>query len=109
LPTFIPSITAPPERVDTPVTPKVVDAEIDVAATVLGVVAPKVPFITAPVSVLLVSVSVVALPTKVSVAAGSVKVVVPATAVAVTVVVPDVVPARTSVPEPSVEVAIIFL
>jgi hypothetical protein len=57
----------------------------------------------------LVSVSVVALPTKVSVAAGSVKVVVPATAVAVTVVVPDVVPARTSVPEPSVEVAIIFL
>jgi hypothetical protein len=61
------------------------------------------------VSVLLVSVSVVALPTKVSVAAGSVKVVVPATAVAVTVVVPDVVPARTSVPEPSVEVAIIFL
>ena len=85
------------------------DADIVVAATVLGVVAPKVPFIAAPVSVLLVNVSVVALPTKVSVAAGSVKVVVPATAVAVTVVVPDVVPARTSVPLPSVEVAIIFL
>jgi hypothetical protein len=57
-----------------------------------AVVAPKVPFITAPVSVLLVNVSVVALPTKVSVAAGSVKVVVPATAVACNVVVPDVEP-----------------
>jgi hypothetical protein len=94
LPTVIPSITAPPVRVDTPVTPKVVDAEIDVAATVLGVVAPKVPFIAAPVSVLLVSVSVVALPTKVSVAAGSVMVVVPATAVACNVVVPEVEPER---------------
>jgi hypothetical protein len=67
------------------------------------------PVIVGLVSDLFVSVSVVSLPTKVSVAAGSVKVVVPATAVAVTVVVPDVVPARTSVPEPSVEVAIIFL
>jgi hypothetical protein len=63
-----------------------------VTDAVLGVVAPKVPFIAAPVSVLLVSVSVVALPTKVSVAAGSVKVVVPATAVACNVVVPDVEP-----------------
>ena len=34
------------------------EAEIVVAATVLGVVAPTVPFITAPVSVLLVSVCV---------------------------------------------------
>jgi hypothetical protein len=46
------------------------------------------------VKVLLVSVSVVALPTKVSVAAGSVSVVVPATAVACTVVVPEVEPAK---------------
>jgi hypothetical protein len=43
---------------------------------------------------LLVSVSVVALPTKVSVAAGSVSVVVPATAVACTVVLPEVEPAK---------------
>ena len=69
----------------------------------------EIVLITGLVRVLLVNVSVVALPTRVSVAAGSVMVVVPATAVAVTVVVPDVVPARTSVPEPSVEVAIIFL
>jgi len=46
------------------------------------------------VSVLLVSVSVVALPTKVSVAAGSVRTVVPATAAACNVVVPDVAPDR---------------
>jgi hypothetical protein len=46
------------------------------------------------VSVLLVSVSVVALPTRVSVAAGSVRTVVPATAVACNVVVPDVDPDR---------------
>jgi hypothetical protein len=46
------------------------------------------------VSVLLVNVSVVALPTKVSVAAGRVSVVVPATAVAWTVVVPEVEPAK---------------
>ena len=44
------------------------------------------------VRVLLVRVSVVALPTKVSVAAGSVMVVVPATAVACNVVVPEVDP-----------------
>jgi hypothetical protein len=68
------------------------DADIVVAATELGVVAPNVPFITAPVRVLFVSVSVVALPIKVSVAAGSVRVVVPATAVACNVVVPDVEP-----------------
>jgi hypothetical protein len=92
-----PWTTAPPVKVDTPVTPKVVDAVIEVAATVLGVVAPNVP-LSAPllivglVKVLLVSVSVVALPTKVSVAAGSVRVVVPATAVACNVVVPDVEP-----------------
>jgi len=70
----------------TPVADKVVNAPVD------GVVAPTVPFITAPVSVLLVSVSVVALPTRVSVAAGNVMVVVPATAVACKVVVPDVEP-----------------
>jgi hypothetical protein len=46
------------------------------------------------VKVLLVSVSVVALPTNVSVAAGRVSVVVPATAVACTVVVPEVEPAK---------------
>jgi hypothetical protein len=46
------------------------------------------------VNVLLVSVSVVALPTSVSVAAGSVSVVVPATAVACTVVLPEVEPAK---------------
>jgi hypothetical protein len=46
------------------------------------------------VSVLLVRVSVVALPTRVSVAAGKVRVVVPATAVACTVVVPDVDPEK---------------
>jgi hypothetical protein len=46
------------------------------------------------VKVLLVSVSVVALPTSISVAAGSVSVVVPATAVACTVVVPEVDPAN---------------
>ena len=46
------------------------------------------------VSVLLVRVSVVALPTRVSVAAGRVSVVVPATAVACTVVVPDVEPEK---------------
>jgi hypothetical protein len=49
---------------------------------------------TGATSVLLVSVSVVALPTRVSVAAGSVRVVVPATAVACNVVVPDVDPDR---------------
>jgi len=48
--------------------------------------------ITGLVNVLLVSVSVVALPTRVSVAAGSVRTVVPATAVACNVVVPDVEP-----------------
>jgi hypothetical protein len=50
--------------------------------------------ITGLVRVLLVRVSVVALPTKVSVAAGSVMVVVPATAVACNVVVPEVEPER---------------
>jgi hypothetical protein len=50
------------------------------------------------VSVLLVRVSVVALPTKVSVAAGSVRTVVPATAVACNVVVPDVDPENLVVP-----------
>ena len=50
------------------------------------------------VSVLFVSVSVVALPTRVSVAAGKVKTVVPATAVACNVVVPDVEPANFVVP-----------
>ena len=49
-------------------------------------------------NVLLVNVSVVALPTKVSVAAGSVNVVVPAIAVALTVVVPLVEPACIKVP-----------
>jgi len=75
------------------------DADIVVAATVLGVVAPKVPLSAPPVivglvRVLFVKVSVVALPTKVSVAAGSVMVVVPATAVACNVVVPEVEPER---------------
>ena len=52
------------------------------------------PLIVGLVSVLFVSVSVVALPTRVSVAAGRVMVVVPATAVACNVVVPDVDPDR---------------
>ena len=46
-------------------------ALIVVAATVLGVVLPRLPFRIPPVMVLFVSVSVVALPTKVSVASGS--------------------------------------
>jgi hypothetical protein len=62
------------------------------------VVLVNVPLVGVPktgaTSVLLVSVSVVAFPTRVSVAAGSVRVVVPATAVACNVVVPDVDPDR---------------
>jgi hypothetical protein len=49
---------------------------------------------TAACKVLLVSVSVVALPTSVSVAAGNVRVVVPAVAVANNVVVPEVEPVK---------------
>ena len=108
---FVPSKVKPAESVSRPpvveyttrpdVRPVlVIDVEAVkvVNAPAAGVVAPTVPFITAPVSVLLVKVSVVAFPTKVSVAAGSVSTVVPATAVAATVVVPDVEPANLTVP-----------
>ena len=67
---------APLPNVATPVTPSVLLNVPVVAATDEGVVAPSVPFSAPPVmvglvSVLFVSVSVVALPTKVSVASGS--------------------------------------
>jgi hypothetical protein len=79
LPTVRPEIDASTVSVAVPVTPKVVDAVIEVAATVLGVVAPKVPLSAPPVivglvRVLFVRVSVVALPTKVSVDVGRVRV-----------------------------------
>ena len=67
---------APLPSVATPVTPSVLLNVPVVAAMDEGVVAPSVPFSAPPVmvglvSVLFVSVSVVALPTKVSVASGS--------------------------------------
>ena len=56
LPTVRPEIDASAVNVAVPVTPKVVDAVIEVAATVLGVVAPKVPLSAPPVIVGLVRV-----------------------------------------------------
>jgi len=86
-------VGALPEPADVNTCPDVPDAPVNVSAVVILADAR-----VGAVSVLFVSVSVVAFPTSVSVAAGSVRVVVPATAVACTVVVPDVDPANLVVP-----------
>ena len=75
-----------PFTADKTISPDAVTVPVNVGVAIVAVL------IVGLVKILLVSVSLVALPTKVSVAAGSVSVVVPATAVAWTVVVPDVDP-----------------
>jgi len=86
------SAALPAATVVMPVTPRVLENVPVVNAPVDGVVAPTVPFITAPVSVLLVSVSVPASVANVPVTIGSVIVGVPATAGVTIVAVPDVLP-----------------